>query len=187
MKFTNPHSLHPFLQVEEYICVPSDPDPCTSLMSGWWWCLYYLTHLFTHLCTSPLPKRWRYLYLYLFSSHVNSQPLSLHSPTHVLLVRCQDGGVLIWSDGRMQMIHIVASYWDFKLYIQCAFLYSMIQHSVAHYGRSLTRSVQFPPEKISFKYFCKPSASNELDTASLIARWGYLILGRAVQREVDKL
>ena len=61
----------------------------------------------------------------------------------------------------------------------------MIQHSVAHYGRSLTRSVQFPPEKISFKYFCKPSASNELDTASLIARWGYLILGRAVQREVD--
>ena len=110
---------------------------------------------------------------------------SLHSPTHVLLVRCQDGGVLIWSDGRMQMIHIVASYWDFKLYIQCAFLYSMIQHSVAHYGRSLTRSVQFPPEKISFKYFCKPSASNELDTASLIARWGYLILGRAVQREVD--
>ena len=41
----------------------------------------------------------------------------------------------------------------------------------------------FPREKISFKYFCKPSASNELDTAFLIAR--YLILGRAVQREVD--
>ena len=42
----------------------------------------------------------------------------------------------------------------------------------------------FPRKKISFKYFCNPSASNELDTASLIARWGYLILGRAVQREV---
>ena len=41
----------------------------------------------------------------------------------------------------------------------------------------------FPRKKISFKYFCKPSASNELDTAFLIAR--YLILWRAVQREVD--
>ena len=41
---------------------------------------------------------------------INPSLFSLHSPTHVLLVRCQDGGVLIWSDGRMQMIHIVASY-----------------------------------------------------------------------------